>query len=382
MEELEAVLETGGVAAVELAAAALRARGGQLGHCANCSEPLLGPYCAVCGQPHVNHRRSVVHLLHDFIKDVASFDSRILRTAKALVLQPGELALAFREGRTQRYVPAVRLYLFASLLFFLFLSATGIAFIQLGVQYTVLRFEHDSAGRVYRMENGKRVLESGLRSDAKGNITLGDADVPHIALPKVKANGDINYFISTNAIFFRHPGDVPLTLPAAAKANLEALKAKAFKSEMNGSWFTRNMYGAMTKLETDPAALNGPLLTWIPRILFILLPMFAVLLAVFYWRRRREFYFVDHLVFSVTVHTFAFVLLIFAAAAAQAVNDNLVAVVLVVCLSVYLLLSLKRFYQERWLVTGLKFAGIAFIYSVFFLLPALSVAVIASIVAG
>ena len=91
MDELEAILETGGAAAVEIAASALAERGGTVGHCANCGHPMIGPYCAVCGQPINTHRRSLGHLLHEFFKDIISFDSRILRTARALLLEPGEL---------------------------------------------------------------------------------------------------------------------------------------------------------------------------------------------------------------------------------------------------------------------------------------------------
>ena len=117
MDGLEAISETAGAAAVEIAVAAIVERGGKVLPCTNCAAPLIGPYCAACGQPIETHRRSVFVLLHDFVKDIASFDSRILRTARALLFKPGELPLAFREGRTQPYVPAVRLYLFVSLLF-------------------------------------------------------------------------------------------------------------------------------------------------------------------------------------------------------------------------------------------------------------------------
>jgi hypothetical protein len=74
---------------------------------------------------------------------------------------------------------------------------------------------------------------------------------------------------------------------------------------------------ALKVLASDPAALNGPLTTWIPRIMFLLLPAYALLLTIFYWRKRKTFYFVDHLVFSLNIHTFGFVLLLGAAAAAQ-----------------------------------------------------------------
>jgi hypothetical protein len=107
-----------------------------------------------------------------------------------------------------------------------------------------------------------------------------------------------------------------------------------------------------------------------------------VLLAVFYWRKRKEFYFVDHIVFSLTMHTFFFVILIVAALAAQLIAGTWVAFFVVGAMSLYLLLSLKRFYGQSWLRTGLKFVGIAFIYNVFFLGPALAAALIASVVAA
>ena len=134
--DIEAILETGSVAAIELAASALAERGEHHGACANCTKPLIGPYCAVCGQPTKTRRRSVRLLVHDFIVDFVNMDSRILRTARALLLQPGELPAAFRKGQTQPYSPAIRLYLFVSLVFFVLLSATNIAIVQFEIKAT------------------------------------------------------------------------------------------------------------------------------------------------------------------------------------------------------------------------------------------------------
>jgi len=110
------------------------------------------------------------------------------------------------------------------------------------------------------------------------------------------------------------------------------------------------------------------------RILFLLLPLFALLLAAFYWRRRKQFYFVDHLVFSLSLHTFAFVVLIAAAIAAQYISGPWILALTAGVVALYLLLSLKRFYGQGWGKTCLKFVAIGFIYPVFFLAPALGVA--------
>src|ERR1700733_12268747 len=98
--DLEAIVEIGGAAAVELAASSLLKHG----PCRNCDAPATGAYCANCGQERDTHRRSVWGLLKDFFEDLVSFDSRIMRTIIALLVEPGELPKAFREGRTIRYM--------------------------------------------------------------------------------------------------------------------------------------------------------------------------------------------------------------------------------------------------------------------------------------
>ncbi|MEI9930979.1 MAG: 2-oxo acid dehydrogenase subunit E2 [Rhizomicrobium sp.] len=105
MSDFEAIAETGGLAAVEIAASAMAERGQKVEPCPNCGKPMIGAYCAVCGQARDVNRRSIVGLVHILLEDIASFDSRIMRTGWALVAKPGELARAFREGRTQRYLP-------------------------------------------------------------------------------------------------------------------------------------------------------------------------------------------------------------------------------------------------------------------------------------
>jgi len=389
MDELEAILETGGAAAVEIAASALTERGGTVGQCANCGHPMIGPYCAICGQPINTHRRTLGHLLHEVFKDIVSFDSRILRTARALLVQPGELPLAFREGRTQRYMPAVRLYLFVSLLFFLFLSATGIAFLQLSLNITTSQTVADKAGNVFLIKDGKRVPMTGFKADAKGNVYLSKPTVPRVLIPDMKAdtstsNNNVTNTVTTNVRFFERIGAEHPNYSPEVKAALVKIRAEALADEKKGnmSWLERGVLTTLQNLETNPAALNEPILKWVPRILFLLLPLFALLLVAFYWRRRKQFYFVDHLVFSLSMHTFAFVVLIAAAIAAQIISGIWVAWLTAAVLALYLLLSLKRFYGQSWTVTGLKFVGIGVVYPTFFLGPALGAAIVASVVAA
>jgi len=380
MEELGALLETGTAAAVAIAASALTEQGHPPKNCPSCGKPMIGPYCALCGQPDNTHRRTLKHLAEEVVKDIVSFDSRILRTARALLLRPGELPSAFRHGRTQPYVPAVRLYLFVSLLFFLFLSVTGLAFVQLGLQAESVVYTHDKAGNVFKSVNGARKLVPGLKSDAAGNLSVAGPAGTRIAVPKDKADGHtITNTVTTRFVFFQRPGNKDVRITPEVRKTLDSVNKDMQAESKDAGWFMRGLYGTITRLETDPAALNGPLTTWIPRILFVLLPLFALLLALFYWRQRESFLYVDHLVFSLSMHTFAFVVLICAATVAQVLSGGWVAALAVFAFSVYLLVALKQFYGQGWVMTGLKFAGITVIYNVFFLTPALLFALAASV---
>ena len=387
MDDLGAISETAGAAAAELAVAALIERGHKIKPCPNCGAPVTGAYCAQCGQSVETHRRSVVHLLHDLVKDIASFDSRILRTARALLFEPGELPLAFRHGRTQRYVPAVRLYLFVSLLFFLFLSATGIALMQFNLTIDSYKLTTDNAGNVIKVRGTERTILQGLKATAKGNVYVdGGESAGRIPIPGMKADGSVTNTITDRPMFFQrigryHPKVTPEVKTALAKFESETL-ADAKKSNESGGWLMTDIFTTLQKLEADPAALNGPLMTWIPRILFLLLPLFALLLGAFYWRQRKQFYFVDHLVFSLTMHTFAFAVLIVAASAAQFISGTWVVGFVFLAMGIYLLLSLKRFYGQSWAWTNLKFVGIGVIYPTFFVGPSLVAAIAASAIAA
>jgi len=366
MSDIEAILETGSAAAVEIAASALAERGHATGKCPNCGAPMIGAYCAVCGQERDTHRRSVWRLIGDLIEDVVSFDSRMLRTGVALIAEPGELAIAFREGRPHRYVPALRLYFFVSLIFFLILGFSRLAIVQFEVTATPQRVVHTDKGYFIVNPDADR-----------------DASEPKlIAVSKAKAlEPGPSFSFSARTHFFAPVGiyHSQLSPQALAKLTQESATDKNSANARGGAWIEQRTSDAIRRLAADPAALNEPLTAWLPRVLFLLLPLFALLLMIFYIRQRKDFYFVDHLIFSLNMHSFVFIVLIVAVGVAQMFDSGWVASGALAAMALYLLIAMKRFYAQSWFWTGVKFASVAFIYTVFFLSPALGGAVAASI---
>ncbi|MGH6870958.1 MAG: DUF3667 domain-containing protein [Rhizomicrobium sp.] len=367
MSDLEAILETGGAAAVEIAASALAERGHNPGKCPNCNAPMIGAYCAVCGQERDTHRRSVWSLLGDLFEDIISFDSRILKTGMALMAEPGEIAIAFREGRPHRYVPALRLYFFVSLIFFVILNITGLA---------IMQFEVIAAPQTIIERAGKYYI---VNADAAAN----PGEPKLIQVPKLEALGPgKHYGLSGQIHFFAPVGIYHSNLPPEARAKIANYAAHGMpdaKNDATGIWITRRIYGTFNSLVADPAALNASLTAWVPRVLFLLLPLFALLLMLFYIRQRGQFYFVDHLIFSLNMHSFVFVALIVAVGMAQVFDPGWVALAALGAIGLYLLLAMKRFYMQGWAWTAIKFVCVSFLYTTFFLMPALLGAIVASV---
>lgn len=92
------------------------------GPCANCGDSTPGSYCPSCGQARRETLISLREMLVDFVDDQLSLNSRLPRTAALLLLRPGFLTQEYLRGRIARYIRPLRLYLGASVLFFLLLS--------------------------------------------------------------------------------------------------------------------------------------------------------------------------------------------------------------------------------------------------------------------
>lgn len=89
--------------------------------CPNCGAERRERFCGVCGQNDRDYRRLFV-TLSNVIGEIFEADSRLWRTLHALFLRPGFLAAEFARNRRANYVSPFRLYLFASLIYFLVVS--------------------------------------------------------------------------------------------------------------------------------------------------------------------------------------------------------------------------------------------------------------------
>jgi hypothetical protein len=102
----------------------------------------------------------------------------------------------------------------------------------------------------------------------------------------------------------------------------------------------------------------------ISKVVFILLPVFALLLKLLYV--RRDFYYSEHLVFTIYYYNFFYL-----AGSVQILLGKVpwldwLSTIIGLGIFLYLLLAMKRMYKQRWGKTIVKFMlfGLLFIISI------------------
>lgn len=103
----------------------MTAPAGQVVTCANCGRSFSGRFCPDCGQDLEDIRRPFAEMARDFLGDFFAFDARLWRTLVPLFSRPGQLTVDYIEGRRARYVPPLRLYVFAGFVYFTIVAIGG-----------------------------------------------------------------------------------------------------------------------------------------------------------------------------------------------------------------------------------------------------------------
>src|SRR4051812_2429719 len=87
--------------------------------CVECGADVSGRYCAQCGEAVAHHDYSLKHVAEEALETVAHVDGRVFSTFRALILEPGLLAVNFLAGRRKSQMGPVQLFLVCNVLYFL-----------------------------------------------------------------------------------------------------------------------------------------------------------------------------------------------------------------------------------------------------------------------
>jgi hypothetical protein len=113
-------------------------------------------------------------------------------------------------------------------------------------------------------------------------------------------------------------------------------------------------------------AINEALTHWVPRVMFVLVPLFALLVRLVIGKSGRNY--PQHLYFALHVHAAAFALLALVALARYASGDRwltqIIEPAVMICLFVYLVLALRRAYGGTTAQAVRRTLVLSFLYAV------------------
>jgi hypothetical protein len=262
--------------------------------CQNCSAPLTGPFCAQCGQHDVDYHRGFHHLAHDLLENLFHFEGKFFVTVAWLLAKPGRITREFIAGRRASQLNPLRFYIFVSVLFFL-----GVSLLNHGHLVDIPRKQVDAL----QLDLTKQVKEA---KDLTTDFT--DAEKTELLRRVTEAattDGKFNRDAAIAAIRAARAAH-----PAAAAKESAPLPGKAGKYGSTkvridrSSWLGERLARKLGSGELTISDIWDAIEHRIPTLLFLGVPLFALLLKLLYLRSGK--FYVEHLIFSLHLHTWLF----------------------------------------------------------------------------
>ncbi len=357
--------------------------------CANCGAPLHGDFCYACGQPVRGLIRHLSGVMGDFLDSVLNLDSRLFRTLGPLFVKPGYLTEEYFAGRRVRYVTPFRLFFFLCVVSFfaaqLYMDASGgganlfedndrgdsisAAKTPEEVQKRVdealagLESSKNAPGVPAAAKKGMEKAEAAVRKQAEKRIARLKAIEEAKAQGKPALDEDEE---SGMLSFDGQPWDIkthPIEVSWLPKFGNDKLNVIAGHMQDN-----------IKRAKHEPKRLITGLFSVLPQTLFVLMPLFAVLLKLMFVFKRRLY--MEHLIVALHSHAFVFAaLLLMALCGLGQMWLKEIAPVLASPLGwaitligwwmpLYLLIMQKRVYRQGWVMTLVKYSIIGTCYSI------------------
>lgn len=321
-------------------------------NCLNCGTIVQGRYCQQCGQENVEAKETFWHMVTHFFYDLTHFDSNFFHTIHHLVLKPGFLSREYIEGKRASYLHPIRMYVFTSAIFFL-----------LFFNFFSSKTEFKSANTPLTIEERKEYKEL-LKKKMDEEPFNANWQSKWICVPDTSCKLTRS---DLNEVRNRSKGISLGKRDYKSLAEYDSIETSIPPNKRDG-WLEKRIkkriLQVQDKFREDPdeagKELTESILHRLPYMLFVSLPLFALILKLVYIRRKK-FLFFEHGVFTIHLYVFTFLLLLllFTIGSFQTKANwvflNIVYAVLFFILFGYLLIGMKKFYEQGWWKTFFKF---------------------------
>jgi len=293
---------------------------GETSTCAACETPLVGRYCHACSQDSRAKPAPLREMAVQVATSYSPIDSKLARTLAVLAVRPGRLLDAYRQGAGSLYVTPLKLFVASTALFLSVLNFSDTTLYQ-------FVWKVDRPGAPVTATYDPQAFDVTVHGATERDRWLQARIEPAIDAEVVAA---LTRGVET----------------ASTPAEREAMRYELTTNEDEARWAHR-------------------VSAWLPNVLWLLMPLYAVALMPFFGRGRL---FLEHVIFAMWAHAITFLL----AMGLSALNSrglNLSAGLLTVPYLAYFTVAASRYYEMSWLQALWRGAAHMLIYVFAVLLP-------------
>jgi len=285
-------------------------------HCLNCNYAFNQDenYCPNCSQENHDLKIPFHHFIEEFLEGLFHFDSKMWLSIKTLFFYPGKITRDFLEGKRVRFVPPIRLYVFFSFIFFFLLSIVT---------------------HVDEKEKNQKIIDvikEKIKQDSTNNISDLDSIKQIIERDTATSKDEIELFNKLNRVKDLNKGEV--------------------------------------------SQLNQTIYKYMSYALFLLLPLFALITKLIYYRSHKYYY--EHFIAAIHYHVIIFIILILSIPIYKFQLPLWLIFFLILGAFIYFVYSLKIVFQQSLRKSILKASLIFISYGLILLLTAIICTLIVS----
>ncbi len=337
--------------------------------CANCNHPLdlSDKYCSNCAQANSTKKLTIKDFFDEFFSSMISYDSKLLKTLVALLWRPGKITKDYINGKRASYTNPFRFLLSLAIIYFLIINSTNnfseidrfvaentsesIIKNELSLTNTDKESEDIVSNTIMEIENASKYQDSIILQNPKKYLSsFENKSFLSRFAEKVKFFNTLtskDKFTPREKLFSKH------TLPNTFE------NRKAY-----------NVSQSFLKTKNNPGGFLSALISKLPFATFFFLPVFAIFIWLVYIRKKHTY--TDHIIFSFHNQSLFFILLIISFLVDSIFNISSNGI-FVLIFSIYLFLSMRRFYQQGSVKTMIKFV---FLNTIFFILAISAIGIV------
>jgi hypothetical protein len=326
----------------------------------DCGAPIAGRYCASCGQETEIRTPTVRQFAHEMMDQYVAVEGKLGRTLRVLITEPGQLTLDYIQGRRQRYVRPLKLYVSISVVFFgllgLLPDSWNTPFLHIGGDAAKQAAPAPAAPASAAPPSATpapAAPASAAPAPAAPPPAVAEPSAPAPAAQKPEEEKDLK-------------AEIERDVSESIKSSDDSKLGETIKRDISAELAKQHIKDAAKEKGksladlTDPKAraeLRAKLQDEAPYAMFLLLPYFALLLR-WRYRKNKQLYGV-HLLFSVHLHCFVFLLLMMMLPPWQPWRE-----LVQWGGAVYIFFALRRVYGGGWKITLWNMALLYMLYTV------------------